>query len=191
MAQQDYPVLPPLEHLPEAVQQLRNDRERLFCWHYMWSGGEGAKAARAAGYPSTTSAARVAAHRLLQRTDVLNAIRELGMRYLYSLQPKALIRQGKLLDSEDEKVAQRAIDSVLARTGIGERTAVDVNVSGSVQVVDHTQAAVADLKRLLELGVPREKLVEVFGFSGLFKYERLLAGEQAKLIEAVVVEDSK
>jgi hypothetical protein len=58
-------------------------------------------------------------------------------------------------------------------------------VSGEV-VVSHTDQAVDDLARLKALGVPHEKLLEVFGFSGLGRYERMLAEREArapKLIE--------
>lgn len=176
--------------LPEAVQSLRTERERLFCWHYMWNGGNGAAAARQAGYSDKAEGAKVCAHRLLARQDVLDALGELGRRYLYSLQPKALVRLGGLLDSDNERVVAKAVDMTLSRTGLSERTAIDLNVGGTVKVVDHTQAAVGDLRRLKAMGVPREELERVFGFSGLSRYEKLLAAEEAKLIEAQAVEVS-
>lgn len=185
----DVPVLPPLEHLPEAVRALRNDRERLFCWHYMWGGGNGSKAARLAGLGSTAGSVRVRAHEMLMRQDILNAVGELGARYLYTLQPKALVKVGKLIDSKSDGVALKASLGVLGRTGMGERTGLDVNVSGEV-TVDHTSAAVADLRRLRELGLPREKLVETFGFSGLARYEKLLeASDKAKVVEGEVMNE--
>lgn len=180
------PVLPDISTLPEAVQALRTDRERLFCWHYMWNGANGAKAARAAGYSDVKEGAKVRAHGLLTREDIQTALRELGQRYLYSLQPKALIRLNGLLDSDNERVVAKAVEMTLSRTGLSERTAVDLNVNGEVRVVDHTKAAVEDLKRLLALGVPREKLIETFGHMGLSRYEKLLAAENAKLIETTV-----
>jgi hypothetical protein len=60
------------------------------------------------------------------------------------------------------------------------KASVDVNVSGEV-VVNHTDAAVEDLQRLKSLGVPREQLLETFGYSGLDRYEKLLAERQPKV----------
>jgi phage terminase small subunit len=180
------PAIPSIEMLPEAVQSLRTDRERLFCWSYVWNGGNGAAAARAAGYSDVKEGAKVRAHGLVSRQDILDAIGELGRRYLYSLQPKALVKLGALLDSDNERVALKAVDMTLSRTGLSERTAVDLNVNGEVRVVDHTRAAVDDLRRMKALGVPRAELERVFGFSGLSRYEKMLAADEAKLIEGTV-----
>jgi hypothetical protein len=40
---------------------------------------------------------------------------------------------------------------------------------------------VEDLQRLKSLGVPREQLLETFGYSGLDRYEKLLAERQPKV----------
>ncbi len=79
--------------------------------------------------------------------------------------------------------------STLSRLGLVERAGVDVNVSGEVQV-NHTDQAIADLRALRLLQVPRPKLEEIFGFSGLSRYERMLDaadGRAPKLIEGEVV----
>jgi len=180
------PLMPPLTELPEAVQALRSEKERAFVWHYMWNGGNGAQAARDAGYSDVKGGAKVRGFEVLLRDDVLEALRALGTRYLYSLQPLALIKLREHLVSDNEKISQKAVDMTLSRTGLSERTAVDVNVHGSVQV-NHVDAAVEDLRRLKALGVPHEKLVETFGFSGLSRYEKLLAAsEAAKAVPAII-----
>jgi len=176
------PLLPPIADLPEPVQALRNERERAFVWHYMLNGANGSKAAKAAGYSDVKEGAKVRAHALLQRGDVQEALRALCTKYLFSLAPKALFRLSTLLGSENERVALKAVDMTLARTGFAERTALDVNVGGQV-TVSHKDAAVEDLRRLKALGVPRAELERTFGFSGLTRYEKLLAAEDAKLIE--------
>lgn len=179
------PHMPSLADLPEAMQSLRTERERLFVWNYMWNGGNGAAAARVAGYSDVKDGAKVRAHGLMVREDILEALRALGTKYLFSLQPLALVKLREHLMSKNEKISQKAVDMTLSRTGLSERTAVDLNLNGEVRVVDHERAAVADLKRLLELGVPEAKLIETFGYSGLSRYRKLLA-EQAKQIEAQV-----
>lgn len=183
------PLMPPVQELPPAMQALRADRERAFVWLYMFNGANGSKAAREAGYSDVKEGAKVRAHGLLHRADIQEALRELTGKYLFSLAPVATIRLGALLKSKNERVALKAVDMTLSRTGFAERTALDVNVSGEV-TVDHTDAAVADLRRLRELGLPREKLVETFGYSGLARYEKLLeAADKAKVVEAEIVND--
>lgn len=177
------PLLPAVSDLPEAVQALRTERERQFVWHYMLNGANGSKAAKAAGYSDVKEGAKVQACRLLQRADIQTALRELSTRYLFSLAPKALFKLSTLLESENERVLLKAVDMTLSRTGHSERSALDVNVSGEVRHVDHNTAAVEDLRRLKALGVPRAELERVFGFSGLSRYEKLMASADAKLIE--------
>jgi hypothetical protein len=65
---------------------------------------------------------------------------------------------------------------------MGEQNAVNLHMTAEV-TVNHTDAALDDLKRLMTLGVPREKLLETFGFSGLSRYERMLAQRDGKVIE--------
>jgi hypothetical protein len=173
------PVCPPFEDLPDAVRSLSQERERIFVWAYMFNGANGAAAARTAGYSDASDGAKVRAHTLLQRDDVQAALRELTQKYLFSLAPKAIVRLGELLDKPDHKQHAKAIDMTLARTGFIERTGVDHQHEHTIKV-DHTSAAVADLRRLLALGVPREKLIEVFGYSGLSRYEKLLLEEDAR-----------
>ena len=180
------PLIPPLTDLPEAMQALRTERERVFVWTYMFNGGNGTRAAKAAGYSDAAEGCKVRAHGLLQRQNILDALRELCGKYLFSLAPIALVKLREHLHSDNEKISQKAVDMTLNRTGLSERTALDVNVSGQV-TFNHTEAAVADLRRLKELGVPREKLLESFGFSGLSRYEKLLeASEKAKAVPAII-----
>ncbi len=184
----EVPIPPPLTDLPAALRALRTDRERLFVWHYMFNGGEGAKAARAAGYSDVAEGAKVRASQLLTRDDVQEAVRALCTKYLFSLAPTALVKLRQHLLSDNEKISLKATELTLSRTGFGERQSLDVNVSGSV-TVDHTSEALEQLRTLRGLGVPREKLVDIFGFSGLARYERMLAARDApKLIEGEVVD---
>jgi hypothetical protein len=56
----------------------------------------------------------------------------------------------------------------------------------SVKIEDHTSAAIANLRWLRELKVPRKVLLEQFGYSGLGRYEKMLEEHdraQPKVIE--------
>ena len=88
----------------------------------------------------------------------------------------------QLLDDPKHPKHDKAIEMALSRSGHGDRSHVDVNVTGTV-TVNHTDSAIEDLRRLKALGAPREKLVEVFGYTGLDRYEKMLASQDAKVIE--------
>lgn len=179
------PLIPPTSELPEAVQALRTDRERVFVWAYMLNGANGSRAAKAAGYSDASEGCKVRAHGLLQREDIQSALKQLSIRYLHSLAPLALFKLREHLTSDNERISQKAVDMTLSRTGFAERTALDVNHSGSV-AVNHKDAAVEDLRRLKALGVPRAELERTFGFSGLTRYERMLELEDKRPAEPVI-----
>lgn len=168
------PLMPEPGELPDALRALRKDQYRKFVWAYVFgTGANGAAAARFAGYSDHMERCKVTAHHLLQRDDIQDAIRALCSKYLFSLAPKAILRLEQLLDNPQHPKHDKAIDMALSRSGHGEKTQIDVNVTGKVEL-NHTDAALADLRQLIELGVSREKLIEVFGFSGLERYEKML-----------------
>lgn len=167
------------------MQALR-DRERKFVWAYLINsmtpvGANGSQSARDAGYSDKSEGAKVRAHHLLHREDVQEAIQELAMRELRGLALPALAAVADIIKKPDHPDRQKVALSVLSRLGMGETTGVNLNMTGEVRV-NHTDAAVEDLRQLLALGVSREKLIETFGHSGLERYEKLLA-ERAKVIE--------
>lgn len=175
------------------------ERERRFVWAYllnaMTDGKEnGAQAARDAGYSDVKEGCKVRAHGLLHRDDVLEAMQEVAARELRGLAIPAVVSLARMLQKPDHPDHRKSIEMVLNRVGMAERTQIDVTVGGEV-TVNHTDAAVDDLKRLLLLGVPREKLVETFGFSGLSRFEKMLAEREGralpapKVIEGEVVRD--
>jgi hypothetical protein len=172
--------------------KLCSEKERLFVWEFVRSGGgarQASGAAREAGYvDSGTGAIRVTAHRVLHRDRVLAAIEEVGRQAFRSQLAPAVSANLRLIEDRDHPDHWKAVHATLSRNGLIERTGVDVNVTGEISV-NHTEAALGDLRALLALGVPREKLVETFGFSGLARYERMLAeteGKQPKVITKVI-----
>ena len=179
------PIMPAVGDLPEAFQVLRDQRRQAFVWAYVFNGAQGKAAAIAAGYSDVADGAKVRACELLQREDVGEAIKALTGRYLFSLAPKAVLRLNELLDNPRHPKHVRAIELTLDRTGHVAKTAVDVTVGGTV-TVNHTDAALADLERLQAMGVPRAELERIFGFSGLERYERMLA-KRPKVIEGEIV----
>ena len=173
--------------------QACSERERLFVWHYVTAGdGNGAEAARRAGYSDKSEGAKVKAHQLLHRDRVLAALEEVGKQMLRGLMIPAINATRKMISDPKHPDHAKAVAQTLARLGFGEKSSIDVNVGGTV-TVNHTDEAIEQLRMLKGLGVPREKLEEIFGFSGLSRYEGMLAeverGRLAgpKLIEGEVV----
>jgi Terminase small subunit len=179
------PLMPELGELPPELRDMRDARRRMFVWNYVFNGSNGSAAAILAGYSNASEAAKVTAHHLLQRDDVQAAIKALCGRYLFSLAPKAIMRLGEILDNPKHGKHTKAIEMVLDRTGHAAASDVNVNLQGEV-TVNHQDAALENLRSLLGMGVPREKLIEMFGFSGLTRYEKMLAEQDrrsGKLIE--------
>lgn len=166
--------------------QALSDRERKFVWFYITNDGppNGAQAARDAGYSDASDGAKVTAHALLHRERVIQALEEVGKKAFRGLLGPAVKAAAKMINNDKHIDHSKAVFTTLARLGLGEKSSVDVNVNGEV-TVNHTDQALNDLKALLELGVARSKLEEIFGFSGLSRYEKMLA-EVPKLIEGEV-----
>lgn len=177
----DFENGPKMRALPE--------REQKFVWFYV-TGENPTEAARLAGWVDNDNGAiRVRAHLLMHRDRVLDAIDEVGRKAFRGLLIPAINATKKLIEKPDHPDHSRTLQSTLSRLGISERTAVDVNHTGEVSV-NHTDDALETLRVLRGLGVPREKLVETFGHSGLGRYEKMLAdleARQPKLIECEVI----
>lgn len=165
------------------------ERERKFVWAYLLSGGKGhgAEAARMAGYSDAGEGAKVRACLLLQRDRVLEAMHEVAWKSGRGLGLLAWIKLRRLVEKEDHPDHVKGLAMALART-FPEKTISEVNIHGEVSV-NHTDAALEQLRILKGLGVPREKLLEAFGHSGLGRYEKMLAEldvRSPKLIEGTV-----
>jgi phage terminase small subunit len=162
--------------------QACSERERIFAFAVATGIAETAtEAARLAGYSDTAASRgiRVTAHHLLHRPRVVEAIEEVCRTQFRNLVPLVIAAAKRVLENPEHDDHVKMIVSLLSRLGYGEKTAVDVNVSGEI-AVDHTTAAIDDLRRLKTLGLSRERLLEIFGYSGLDRYERLLAERDAR-----------
>jgi hypothetical protein len=175
------PVVPGTDWGP-YMKALPSDRHRAFVlalYEVPLGYGAQVKAAKRAGFGSSTSSAKswsVIASRLAHDEKIQAAIREEDEKRIRASAPRALRALGRLIENPGHKDHGRAIGMVMDRVHPAEqRHVLDVNVR-----VDHDAEAVAQLRMLKGLGVARAKLEEVFGFSGLSHYERLLALEDAK-----------
>jgi phage terminase small subunit len=147
--------------------------------------GAATAAARMAGFGTPQSSAlsmAVKASKLMHDHRVLAALAEEDKRRIKACAPRAVRALELLVEDPTHKGHERAISEILGRVHpIETRHTIDV-----VHHVDHDAEAVAQLRTLKSLGVVREKLIEIFGFSGLGRYERMLAIEDEKKGGAVI-----
>jgi phage terminase small subunit len=157
-----------------------NEKQRRFVFAFFEFSGHGqlAKAARAAGYGNPDSPAETyakAGWRLSQVDAVIEAIKEVAKKRVRSLAAPAVQAVEEIvLDVHHKdrlKAANRILDTFDA---VEQRSHVDVSVSVKA---DHDAEAVAALRAFRKQGASREFLENWFGFSGLSRYEKLLAIE--------------
>jgi phage terminase small subunit len=170
-----------------------NEKQRLFVrgLFELPGGKHGAatRSARAAGYGTPTSSAQSMAtisSRLCSNPAIQDAIQEKSRKYVTTLGPMAVRALKHLLVTPSHREHGRALGLAIERVAPAQSTHT-VNVNH--HVVDHSAEAVAQLRMLKSLDVPRSKLEEVFGFSGLSRYEKMLFEADArspKLIEGAV-----
>jgi hypothetical protein len=147
-------------------------------------------AARLAGYSNKYDGAKNRAHEAMARERVRAAIREVAGQQLETLAGLAIKVMRETLLNKQHPERQKTAATILSRLGWTERASVDVSVSGRV-TVSHTDAALEDLRRCKELNFPQAALEQIFGFSGLGRYEALLAERDArrpKVIEHIPAE---
>jgi phage terminase small subunit len=176
-----------------AMAALANDKQRAFvlCLYEVPRGnGAAPAAARMAGFGTSTSSdcsMRVNAFRLMHNPRILAAIAEEDIRRIKTSAPRAIRALQNLIEDPTHKGHERALQMVMDRVHPAEQR----HVHEVHHHIDHDKEAIEHLRMLKSLDVPRAKLEEVFGFSGLSRYERMLAAADGKpdpkLIEGKVI----
>jgi hypothetical protein len=163
-------------------------KERTFVDRYLALGGErgaGTKAAQLAGYPASWAA--IASHRMLRRPRVVRAIEAESKRLVRALGPHAIKVIKEILDNENHKDRLKAARTVLERidpllVGVAHQHDVKVTVKSGDNGLEL-------LRRLRELGAPREMMERVLGVNGLPLLEERLDGNgKAPEPEPVTIE---
>jgi hypothetical protein len=141
-------------------------------------------AALLAGYSDVKGGARVRAHVLMQRERVRLAIREVASQYLENLAGLAVKALRDALTDVRHPDRFKTASTILSRLGWGENSTININAE--MKVVDHKKEAIDDLRACIRLGLSEEKLLELFGFTGLGYYRRLMEEEDAKSLPAPI-----
>jgi hypothetical protein len=165
---------------PQTERPLTT-RERVYIEKYMELGGGkgvGTQAALAAGFKP--SYAPIASHRMLRRPIVVHEIERRQKIRLRTLVPKAVDVVEQILDTEDHKDRLKAANQILNRVdpllvGVAHQHAVNVTVRSGDQI------GLGMLRRLRELGAPREMIEKMVGHNALPALEeRLDSGEESE-----------
>src|SRR5262249_21567481 len=137
-----------------------------------------AKAARLAGYgaESTPTVLNGIVQDILQKQRVIDLIAEVTKKMIRSAAPHAIAAVNEILRDPRPKDRLKAANVVLERI---DPTVVRHDINLRHEVVDRDKEMVAYLRKLLALGVSRQKLEAELGYSDLPRYERLLALEDA------------
>jgi phage terminase small subunit len=169
--------------------QALTGKQQKFVWAYLLTGGEGAEAARQAGYSDSGEAAKVRACTLLQHDKVLEAIHEIAWKSMRGLSLLATMKVEKILRKDDGPDQLKAAFGVLNRVGISEKLQVS-HQHHHVHELSHTDAALEALAYLISMRVPEEKLIEQFGHSGLARYRKMLEERDARSAMKVIEHES-
>jgi hypothetical protein len=161
--------------------QSCSERERKFAFLIAINAcADATEAAQRAGYGKVSRGGlKVTAHALMHRERVIAAVSEFTRNSFRGLESVCVAKIRKIVENEKHRDHAKVCLSLLSRFGYSEQTRTELNVTGSI-VVDHTSAAIEDLRKLKSLGFSREQLIQNFGFSGLGRYEQLLAERDAR-----------
>jgi hypothetical protein len=175
----------------EAMRSLPSPRWRSFVEFYLLEGpkhGAATRAARAAGFGTPNSRPVVMARyalRLMSDVRIQAAIAEEAHKLLRSGAPEAAQAVLNGVRNPNHRDHARFVAMLLDRSDTVE---LHATVTHHIES-DHTEAALEQLALMKRLGVVREKLVEMFGFSGLDRYEAMLAErDQPRRVSGPVIE---
>jgi phage terminase small subunit len=166
-------------------------RERNFVANLFVPGMSAAAAAQKAGYGTADSKGATfasIAHRLKTRPHIGRAITEMCQAQVKALGPSAIAGAREIIADKKHKDRGKMIRHILDRLDPATMLHAHMHQHDvTVKVEDHTTAVLKSLKWMRELGVPHEKLLEHFGFSGLARYQKMLDEQERrepKLIES-------
>jgi uncharacterized protein with GYD domain len=176
------------ESLGPAMQALTPKARRFVLELASGPDGYGSlvRAARAAGYgtaSSTENAMKVLAHQALHNPKVQEALREVGGKLIRTEAFLGIHVLVAIARDPKHKDRLRAAVELMNRGGF----AVETHHTITVEHVDHDAEAVGQLRMLRGEGISREQLEIYFGKNGLTRFERLLALEDARSMDAAKV----
>jgi hypothetical protein len=152
----DLIVAIPSDILGPKMLALRDDRRRRFAFFMSCGDLNATEAARQAGFSDIGDACKVRAHELMHDETILDAIDEASRKILRGLAPLAVKRARDILNDRKHPHHGRMIETILNRTGFGEKTEHKVTVEHTVDLKE-----LRDFARRLaaETGIDPRKLL--------------------------------
>ena len=148
------------------------------------------RAAKLAGYGAKNNSTPHTLNSIVQwmlgQQRVIDLIVEVTKKQIRSSAPEALAAVREIISDPEHRDRLKAAQTILERV---EPTLSRIDLNVRHEVVDHDAEAINYLRKLRELGVPRDKQIEELGFSALPKYEKLLELEDAKKAATVIDAD--
>ena len=145
--------------------------------------GAATAAARAAGFGTPTTRPIVMAryaHRVMQDPRMQRALMEESKKLLRAHAPEAVNALLAIVRDVRHKDHARGVQMLLDRTD-----SVELHSTVHHQVeINHTDEALRELAFLKKHNVDRAALEEMFGYSGLSRYEAMLAEREPKQVSA-------
>ena len=158
------------------MKALPNDRYRAFVAFYLMEAprrGAQTNACRRAGFGKPTSSDNFFqryANKLMSDERIQRAILAEAKKTLRGAAPEAVNALLNVIRDPKHRDHIRGVDMLLSRTD-----AVETHASITHYIeVDHHREALDQLALMKRLGVAHEKLIEMFGYSGLGRYEQML-----------------
>lgn len=123
MTEEDHLIdLPPLDQMGPAMRRLNEQQRRFVCALSVF-GGNRTEAYRWAGYAvKTEGSARAASSRLHAQDEIKDAIREEAIRRLDTAPLLAISTMVRIAGGTDDKLALKASEMILDRTGFHGKT---------------------------------------------------------------------
>ena len=161
----------------EAMRALPHDKWRAFVTFYLMEApkyGAQTNACRRAGFGKPSSPPGTfqrTALRLMSDKRIQRAILEEARKLLRGAAPEGVNALLGMVRDPKHRDHARGVAMLLERTDVVETHAT---ITHHIEV-DHNTEAIESLRMFKRLGVTREKLEEMFGYSGLSRYEAMLA----------------
>ena len=150
--------------MPEAVLSTSlneyglTDRQEAFSRNYVFSGGIGTKAAKAAGY--ATKSAHAAACTTLQKPKVQERIMTLTREYMGEFAPSCVKVLAELaVSAQSESIRHSAATTILDRTGYRTPILIDVLDHRNQQDIDAELAVLLGLSDVIEGELAQDQAV--------------------------------
>jgi len=178
-----------LGQLGAEMKALPNDRHRAFVDNYLLetytNGNKSNFGAQAAAYRKAGFGAEKAtplniargASRLMRDERIVAAITAESRKYLRVLMPEAVKAMHNMIRNPEHPGHARAVSMSLDR---GDPITTHQQIEVTHKHVDAEQEALEELRAARQLGVTRERLLELFGHNGLERIEALEKADTAR-----------